>query len=361
MSEKKLTGLAARLANKTADIGKNPQSRPTSERGPVTMPGQLGAFRLEAQRYQKEIDGLKAEVEQLKLSGAIPEDIQAKLAEAERAERQLQEMSAKLRAAEAEAEEAKRAGGVRSLSVAIIDDSPYQTRIAYDDAALRDLAATIESAGQQEPLKVREKGDGRFELISGHRRLRAVRDVLGLDEIEVYVVAMSDEDAERATMLANESRENLTDYERAKLYKLAKDRGLADTQRGIAAYFGTSQATVSKCLSMLSLPEEYLKRLEDNPAALTANDAIGIRWHLDNPEPEQVAEATKARPRPAPRRTPSVITNPSGRQVFTARASGREIAVKINDDQIDAEIVKRAIVETLKKLADEADQKKESN
>ena len=63
MTAKKPTGLAARLAGKTQDIAKNPSARSIADRPPVTMPGQLGAFRIEAQRYQQQIQNLQEQLD----------------------------------------------------------------------------------------------------------------------------------------------------------------------------------------------------------------------------------------------------------------------------------------------------------
>lgn len=236
------------------------------------------------------------------------------------------------------------------LPVNVIDDSPYQPRQAYDQEAMRELAATIRAAGQQEPVKVRQKAGGRYELISGHRRLRALRDILHRTDIDAYIVAMSDEEAERATMLANEARANLSDYERAKLYQLALDRGLAKRQEDVAAYFGTNQGHVSRCLAMLSMPNEYLAKLEQDPRAFSAAEAIEIRKQLASPEPER---APKPKKPAAPRAVPSIVTRKDGSPLFAAKASGREITVRINDAGLDAAKVKLAIVEALQRLAAE--------
>lgn len=246
-------------------------------------------------------------------------------------------------------EERMEGTAVFQLRIGFIDDSPYQPRQAYDPEALQELAATIAAAGQQEPVKVRQKDDGRYELISGHRRLRAMRDILQRAEIDAYIVAMSDEEAERATMLANEARANLSDYERAKLYKLALDRGLAKKQEEVAAYFGTNQGHVSRCLAMLSMPAEYVARLEENPRSFNATEAAEIRAKL-----AETAAAPQKRP-VAPRAVPSIITRKDGRPMFAAKLVGREIAVRINDAEMNAAKVKMAIIEALKRLAEDED------
>lgn len=241
---------------------------------------------------------------------------------------------------------------VQKLDVSLLDDSPYQPRLTYDPATLRELADSIRAAGQQEPIKVRQKPNGRYELISGHRRkLSAV--LIGLAELDAYVVQASDEEAQRSTLLANEARENLTDYERAKLYQLAMALGLGKTQQAVAAYFGTSQGRVSRCMAMLTLPDEYLERLEKDSGAISASEAAEIREQLRAPASASIAAPAQSAKKPLPPRKPSnVVTSAAGRPLFAARSAGREISVRISDAEIDAEIVRQAIMETLRNLAE---------
>lgn len=247
---------------------------------------------------------------------------------------------------------------VQKINVNLIDGSPYQPRITYDQAALQELADSMLAAGQQEPVKVRQKDDGRYELISGHRRKLSAA-LIGLAELDAYVVKASDAEAQRSTLLANEARENLTDYERAKLYQLAMALGLGGTQKEVAAYFGTSQGRVSRCMAMLTLPEEYLERLEKDSGCITVNEAAEIREQLRAPQPDAIPELPVKIKKPLPPRRPSnVVTSAAGRPLFAARAAGREISVRISDTEIDAEIVKEAIMETLRTLAESQSWKK---
>ena len=249
-------------------------------------------------------------------------------------------------------------GIVQKINIGLIDGSPYQPRITYNQAALQELADSMSAAGQQEPVKVRQKNDGRYELISGHRRKLSAA-LIGLEELDAYVVKADDAEAQRATLLANEARENLTDYERAKLYQLAMALGLGGTQKEVATYFGTSQGRVSRCMGMLTLPEEYLERLEKDSAAITAAEAAEIREQLRAPKPAYTPELPSKLKKPLPPRRPSnVVTSAAGRPLFAARSAGREISVRISDMEIDAEIVKEAIMETLRSLAESQSWKK---
>ncbi len=75
----------------------------------------------------------------------------------------------------------------RVIDLKKIDPSPYQLRKHFDEDKLKELAATIRREGLIGPLVVRLNG-GRYELIAGERRLRAVRDYMGIKDIPAKVV-----------------------------------------------------------------------------------------------------------------------------------------------------------------------------
>src|SRR5579859_1707271 len=65
---------------------------------------------------------------------------------------------------------------VRDLSISEIDPNPYQTRTHFDEQALNELAASILVNGIVQPIVVRPN-NGRYQLIAGERRLRAVQKI----------------------------------------------------------------------------------------------------------------------------------------------------------------------------------------
>ena len=61
------------------------------------------------------------------------------------------------------------------ISVDSIDSNPFQPRTHFDESAIEELAASIKQLGIVQPLTLREAGNGRYQLISGERTLRAAR------------------------------------------------------------------------------------------------------------------------------------------------------------------------------------------
>ncbi len=100
----------------------------------------------------------------------------------------------------------------RVIDLKKIDPSPYQIRKHFDEDKLKELAATIRREGLIGPIVVRLNG-GRYELIAGERRLRAVRDYMGIKAIPAKVVKASDLQARRISAAENFQREDFSAIE----------------------------------------------------------------------------------------------------------------------------------------------------
>ncbi|MEK8034177.1 ParB/RepB/Spo0J family partition protein [Ideonella sp. DXS29W] len=163
-------------------------------------------------------------------------------------------------------------GHTRRLPVTSLVDSPYQPRLSYDEGKLSELAESLRH-GQLDPLIVRAERDGKFEVISGHRRKRAA-PLAQLEELDCRVVDVSDDEAQVLVLAANEAREDFTDYERALAYRAILDQGAKGgpvrSQRQLAAKVGVDVALVNKRLSMLELPEAVQAFLRTYPGAFSS-------------------------------------------------------------------------------------------
>jgi len=100
----------------------------------------------------------------------------------------------------------------RVIDLKKIDPSPYQIRKHFDEDKLKELAATIRREGLIGPIVVRLNG-GRYELIAGERRLRAVRDYTEIKTIAAQVVKANDLEARRISAAENLQREDLSAIE----------------------------------------------------------------------------------------------------------------------------------------------------
>jgi ParB family chromosome partitioning protein len=156
---------------------------------------------------------------------------------------------------------------VREIPLDAIVDSPYQPRIHMDPVALDELALSMKKSGRVDiPIRVRQQ-NGKWELIAGHRRVRAAQS-LGWTLIHAEIVNWDDKEANLSVLLSNIGREDLSDFELALLFEHAKNQGFATTQSELAEMFAKSQTTVSQCLAMLKLPARIQDFLKLHPAAL---------------------------------------------------------------------------------------------
>jgi len=102
---------------------------------------------------------------------------------------------------------------VKLINVKKIDASPFQHRKYMDEEKLKELALSIQRDGLIQPIVVRSR-NGRFQLIAGERRWRAVRDYTDLKAIEARVIRASDLKARRIAAAENLQRENLSAVEK---------------------------------------------------------------------------------------------------------------------------------------------------
>lgn len=143
----------------------------------------------------------------------------------------------------------------RDVPVELIDPSPYQRRRRFDEDALRQLAESIAADGLLQRVLVRPKPDGRYELVAGERRLRAVK-LNGSPAIAAAVRDLTDAQAARACARENLDREDLDPIERAETLKVLLEVG-GETQEQLAERLGRTQGWVSNQLRLLELPDAW--------------------------------------------------------------------------------------------------------
>ncbi len=164
------------------------------------------------------------------------------------------------------------AGRVAELELDAIRPNPYQPRTDFDEQALGELAASIEQLGIIQPLTVRALGDGRYELISGERRLRASRRA-GLKRVPAYVREADTEAMLEMAIVENVQREDLNPVEVALGYqRLMEEVGL--TQEEVAEKVGKSRPTIANALRLLRLPPRVQASLREG--ALSSGHARAL-------------------------------------------------------------------------------------
>ncbi|MEW5322027.1 nucleoid occlusion protein [Geobacillus thermoleovorans] len=158
-----------------------------------------------------------------------------------------------------EMEEKQEREEVRHIPVASIIPNRFQPRTMFDEEKIDELALTIRTHGIIQPIVVRECGNGRFEIIAGERRWRAVQK-LGWTEIPAIIKNLNDKETASVALIENLQREELTPIEEAMAYaKLIELHDL--TQEALAQRLGKGQSTIANKLRLLKLPQEVQEAL----------------------------------------------------------------------------------------------------
>jgi ParB family chromosome partitioning protein len=157
-------------------------------------------------------------------------------------------------------EQAEASGALREVAVALIEPNPFQPRREFDPAALDELASSIAASGLLQPLIVRSRPGGRFQLIAGERRLRAV-EKLGWLKVPVVVKEVDDRALLTLALIENLQRDELSPLDEALGYeRLIREFSLG--QADVARLVGKDRATVANTLRLLKLPAEVQSLLQ---------------------------------------------------------------------------------------------------
>ncbi|QFT76362.1 ParB/RepB/Spo0J family partition protein [Erythrobacter sp. THAF29] len=149
---------------------------------------------------------------------------------------------------------------LKSIATASISPLPGNPRKHFDEAALEELAGSIAKRGVIQPIIVRPKGNGKYELVAGERRWRAAQKAR-LHEIPALVRELDDREVMALALIENLQREDLNPVEEARAYqKLADEEGL--TQAEIARMVEKSRSHVANIQRLLGLPEAVLDLVE---------------------------------------------------------------------------------------------------
>jgi ParB family chromosome partitioning protein len=143
-------------------------------------------------------------------------------------------------------------GGLRMLDIESIHPSTRQPRKQFDDAKLDELAETIRNQGIIQPLVVRSRDKGGFELVAGERRWRAAQRA-GLHQVPAVVRETSEAQAFELALVENLQREDLNPIEEAEAFQyMVAEHG--HTQESLASRVGKDRSTVANALRLLKLP-----------------------------------------------------------------------------------------------------------
>src|SRR5271155_1773 len=173
---------------------------------------------------------------------------------------------------------------LRELPVELISPNPKQPRRRFDQESLQALAESLGERGVLQPVLVRPKPGGTYELIAGERRWRAAR-IAGLQSIPALIRPREDAEALEIALIENMVREDLNPIEEARACAaLVEELGLSREQVGLRV--GRSRVAVSNLIRLLDLPDDVIELLlsgalsEGHGRALLLADDHGARREL---------------------------------------------------------------------------------
>jgi ParB family chromosome partitioning protein len=168
---------------------------------------------------------------------------------------------------------------IQFLATDQIRPNPFQPRTDFATDELAQLAESVRKNGLLQPVVVRKKGDGSFELIAGERRLRASK-LAGLDRIPAVIRNSNDEQAMELALVENLQRADLNPMESARAYhRMVSEFGL--TQDDVAQRVGKDRSSISNMLRLMQLPTQVQGLVESGQLSTGHAKAI-----LGLPTPE---------------------------------------------------------------------------
>lgn len=166
--------------------------------------------------------------------------------------------------------------------------NPDQPRRDFSPDSLADLAASIRAQGIIQPLIVRPRGEGEYEIVAGERRWRAAQLAL-LHEIPVIVRSLSDDEMLQVAIVENIQRADLNPIEEAQAYRQLMDR-FGHTQEKVSDALAKSRSYIANLLRLLQLPEDVQAHLREG--RLSAGHARAL---ITTPNPSELARQVIAR------------------------------------------------------------------
>ena len=172
---------------------------------------------------------------------------------------------------------------LRHVPIEHLHANPNNPRKHFAEGDLEDLAKSIREKGLLQPLVVRPREDGEYEIVAGERRWRAAQRA-GVHDVPVLIRTLSDGEALEIALIENIQRADLNAIEEARAYTQLVDQ-FSYTQQQLADSVGKSRSHVANTLRLLNLPDGVRKLIEDG--ALTAGHARAL---VATDEPQTLAE-----------------------------------------------------------------------
>ncbi|MDM1551220.1 MULTISPECIES: ParB/RepB/Spo0J family partition protein [Empedobacter] len=145
----------------------------------------------------------------------------------------------------------KLVGNILEIDLEKITANPWQPRTNFDKKALEELVSSIQTLGVIQPITIRKKPTGEYELISGERRFRASQ-LAGKKTIPAYVRLANDQEMLEMALVENIQRQDLDAIEIALSYQQLIDE-IKLTQEELSKRVGKDRTSITNYLRLLKL------------------------------------------------------------------------------------------------------------
>lgn len=170
--------------------------------------------------------------------------------------------------------------GRKVVSIDKLIEDPNNERKTFDDMA--DMISSVRVNGIIEPITVMSLEDGKFQIVTGHRRYRAAKAV-GIEMVEILIRETEDEWKRRKkSLVSNVQRKDIRPIELAYALQVILDNDPdIKSQDALADAIGKGKTWVSEMLRILTLPLELQQKIETAQQFISA-DAVSKIARLDD-------------------------------------------------------------------------------
>lgn len=223
----------------------------------------------------------------------------------------------------------------RELPVGLISPNPDQPRRRFNPEELQTLADSIGSQGILQPVLVRPRLGGRFEIVAGERRWRAAQ-LAQRKTIPVVIRERTDAETLEAALVENMARADLTPIEEARACAgLVEELGVSREE--VARRVGRSRSAVSNLIRLLDLPDDVIELLESRKLSeghgrallLAPDQATRRQLAWESVEQDWSVREVERRARPQTAVAPPPVSKPAGAAVSADHAAAAE---QLSDD-----------------------------
>ena len=179
------------------------------------------------------------------------------------------------------------------------------------DNSMDDLCASIEKYGVLSPIIVRSHSEGGYEVLSGHRRMKAC-ELLGVEEVPVVIKDLDDDTAAILLVDSNLQRENILPSEKAFAYKLKMEAlkhqgkslettsrqfvGKSETADFVGKESGDSGRQVQRYIRLTNLIDPLLEMIDKNEMAMSAGVELSYLGSRDQAKVYKIVERESTAP-----------------------------------------------------------------